>query len=249
VRKILLLLVLAFFALNSSARAQSGDLLFGQANQAYAAGNYEEALTNYQAILDEGLVSGEVYFNMGNACFKLDRIGEAILYYEKAARILGSDDALKENLQIARLRIVDKIEPVPQLFLEEWWDAAVSFLSVNTFGWLTLGLAIFSALLWGGFLLSGMRFFRSGGLVITGLFVIIALLFSTAAYRAESRVDGIILGDKVAVVSEPSLNGKEIFVIHEGTRVRINRGVDGWSEITLEDGKTGWCRTNEIGTI
>ncbi len=54
--------------------------------------------------------SGSVYYNLGNACFKQKKLGEAIYYWEKAQQKLPADRDLRENLELANLMIVDRIE-------------------------------------------------------------------------------------------------------------------------------------------
>jgi len=58
-----------------------------------------------------------------------------------------------------------------------------------------------------------------------------------------------VLDKKVSVFSEPGGGGTEVFIIHEGTRVRLKREVNNWYEITLADGKTGWCENQSLGII
>ena len=75
------------------------------------------------------------------------------------------------------------------------------------------------------------------------------ILFIGRIYQYESSQYGIILAAKVSVVSEPSLSGTEVFIIHEGTKVKINRLLQEWMEISLADGKTGWIKSNALEVI
>lgn len=82
------------------------------ANQFYSDGNYEDAVNQYESILNSGYESSELYFNLGNAYFKLNQIPSAILYYEKARKLAPEDEQINFNLSLANSRIVDKMEPL-----------------------------------------------------------------------------------------------------------------------------------------
>ena len=97
------------------------DEWFDQANAAYNSGNYNDAVELYQKILDSDMESVPVYYNMGNAYYKMHDYPMAIYNYEKALKLDPSNEEVRTNLEIANLAIVDKIEPVPQSFVERWW--------------------------------------------------------------------------------------------------------------------------------
>jgi tetratricopeptide (TPR) repeat protein len=237
------------FILIPMLNSQSVDIFFQQGNNAYAEGKYQEAVDLYLKVLNEGYTSGEVYFNLGNAYYKLDEIGRAILYYEKATHYLEGDEALARNLSIAELRVVDEIEPIPKIFLEEWWDWLIHIFSINTFAWLCLALFILISLFSALYInFAKINFKRLLWISAVG-FILVVSLFIGRIYQFESSQYGIILSPKVSVVSEPSLTGTEVFIIHEGTKVKINRSLDGWMEISLADGKTGWLKSDELERI
>ena len=84
--------------------------LFAQGNSEYQKGDYESAERYYSQILNSGFDSGPLYYNLGNACFKQKRLGDAIYYWEKAKQKLPADREIQENLELANLLIVDRIE-------------------------------------------------------------------------------------------------------------------------------------------
>ena len=120
--------------------AQSAQILFESANRDYFEGNYEQSIEKYQKILENDVESGEVYFNLGNAYYKLDDYGRAILCFEKAKKYLSGDDALEKNLKLAQFRIIDEIEPIPQLFLQVWWNELLNLFSIEFYAWMSLML-------------------------------------------------------------------------------------------------------------
>jgi tetratricopeptide (TPR) repeat protein len=225
------------------------DDYFKNANQAYSEGKYQEAISNYENIIKLGKESGEVYFNLANSYYKMDEIGQAILYYEKAAHYLEGDEALAQNLKIARLKIVDKIQPIPRLFIVEWWEKILHSFSINVYAWLSLGLFTFLLLFIILYVIFNKYILRKFVWILSVLFIIILTLFISRIYESETQKFAIILADKVSVAGEPNLNSTEVFILHEGTKVQIIRTIGDWAEITIADGKAGWLRLNSLGVI
>jgi tetratricopeptide (TPR) repeat protein len=241
--------IILFILFTSILNAQDLDDRFSAANKAYADEDYQLAIGLYSKILEEGIESGELFFNLGNAYYKTNSLGRAILYYEKARKYIEGDPALEQNLKLVQLRIVDKIDPVPALFIIEWWDQLIHVFSLDI--WLWLSLAIFSifALLIVGQLLSSRRVFYQLIWATSFLFVLILIITLSVIYEFETTKFGVILDEKVSVVSEPDLGGTEVFILHEGTKVKINRILDNWLEISIPDGKTGWLEQISLEII
>src|SRR5690606_5719538 len=93
---------------------------------------YQEAINSFKEVLDAGYVSASLYYNIGNAYYKLDDIPSALLYYEKALRLAPGDEDIRFNIQLASLKTVDKIEDIPVFFLAQWWNAFILFFSIQT---------------------------------------------------------------------------------------------------------------------
>ena len=247
-KRIYLSVIILFLCLISIS-ASDWDNYFTSGNQAYSEGNYQEAIDNYLKIINQGKESGEIYFNLANSYYKINEIGKAILYYEKAAQYLEGDEAVTQNLELARLKIIDKIQPIPQLFLQEWWEIIIHSFSINMYAWFSLGLFIFLLLFIILNVIFNKYFLRRLIWIFSVLFTIILILFISRIYENETKKYAIILEDKVSAVGEPNMNSTEVFILHEGTKVRIIRKTDDWAEITIADGKTGWLKLNCLGVI
>ncbi len=226
---------------------------FAEGNRLYAAGDYEGALSSYLALRESGQRSGELFYNIGNAYYKLGRLGEAILYYERALKYMPQDEDLLTNLQLARLSITDKITPLPELFYQRLWRSLKYAMTFT--GWKTAAY-IFYILL--GVWLSIRVLFRNRIIrklskpLIFMLFTAAALSFwiSISVSRdLESANTGIILAKEVSVRSSPTEEGTALFSLHEGAKVWIKRRSEGWSEIRIADGKTGWLPQNSYEVI
>ena len=250
---VLLMLSPALSLRASDARA-SLDSLWNAGVAAYADGRWDEAREAWQSIETSGVESARLYGNIGNAWFKSGEIARAILYYEKALKLDPSFPDARYNLDFARTFVQDKIESVPEFFLASWLRRVSRSLSSNAwtglfFLFLTLTLA---ALLM--FLLGRTTRLRKTGFYLAILFFLLsagALSFAAGQRSAYRRADeAIILRPVVTVRSSPGSEGaKDLFILHEGTKVRILDRVGAWENISLADGRQGWISASEADLI
>lgn len=252
-RNLLITVLFIFTTGILNAGSSAPDSLVASANNAYNQGNYALAKDLYLSVAGQGLASAELYYNLGNAFFKGDDIPSAILYYEKAKKLNPKDDDINFNLNLANSRIIDKIEPVPEFFLKKWWRQLLQLTSPD--GWAKSIILFFILLLVfvGLFIMSRTVIIRKlsfwGGIVLLGItvFVFIAGIQSHQQYRNE--IEGIIFTPTVTVKSSPSENSVDLFVIHEGTKVRILDELDEWSEVRIANGSVGWIRATDYQSI
>ncbi len=233
-------------------RAQDPYLLFEQANQAYKEDAFEKAAGLYEEILKSGLESGEVYYNLGNCYYRLHRPGPARLNYERARKYLDDDEALQQNLDLLILSLTDQIADPPRLFISEWWESLGRLLGVRSWGWLSL--VLFGVLI--GILT--LYFYRKnrGRTMRTDFIKLISILWLLALivwlqrlYLAETEHYAVIMDSSITVHAEPAANATELFVLHEGTRVLLERESGDWELVRLKDGKTGWLPVKSIEKI
>lgn len=234
--------------------AQSGtDYYFEQGNQAYRDGNYQEAIDWYQKILDTGYESGRLYYNLGNCYYKTDQIGRAILNYEKSKKFLPNDSELQFNLELARLKIIDRIETPPRFFLFEWWDQIKNFYTISQLTNLVLLSYIVSAAILVAFLFLKADRIRK---ILFSTFIITLILTLFCGYLLFANIHeektnqyGIVLSPNVTVLSAPGEGATDVFVLHEGIKIRIGDQRGDWLKIVLPDGKSGWIRNSHVGMI
>lgn len=248
-KKLLLILILFY----TSSKCDEVHQQFEMANELYRKGEYQNALHIYEQIMKNGYISEDLYYNIGNAYFKLDNIPAAILYFERAKRLSPNDEDINFNLKIANLKVVDKIDPLPRIFFINWWYS-VSNLN-NSESWATTAI-LFSWIFVGLIIL-----FRINKILIikkisfiTGIFslilMIFVLLFAYTQYRYETdNTTGIIFSSNSLVKSSPDEAGTDLFVIHEGVKVEILDAVNNWRKIKLADGKVGWIPAEDIEII
>lgn len=223
------------------------------ADSAYRSGNYEEAATGYEEILASGFASADLYYNLGNAYYRLDRFGLAILNYERALRLAPAMSDARENLALANSHTVDRITQLPRLFIVNWYLALISRVLPSTwrlvsilFFLLTVGAIVV-------IILSRNIRLRKSALatliVAALLFLLTLMLMFASSSRFNSRNDAIVLQPSVAVKSSPEHQSVDKLILHEGTKVTISESLSGWHKITLADGTTGWCLDNDVERI
>lgn len=227
--------------------------LVSQGDSAYNAKEYLAASEKYELVLDQGFESAELYYNLGNAYFNMNKLPEAILNYERARVLAPRDPDINFNLNIANSMIPDKIEVVPEIFYVEWWKMLRD--SFNLHSWAIISLIVFTI-----FVCCAAIFFLSQSIIFrklafwTGLALIISgsAIFSISftKYNIQSNhLEAIVFDPTITVKSSPNKLGKDLFVIHEGTKVYILEEFNDWANIRIANGSTGWMPLSSVRRI
>ena len=244
-----ILMMLPFFG----ARAEEISA-WDKAVSAYTEGRYDDACTLFENIAAEGIVDADLYYNLAGAYFKSGETGKAILYYERALRMDPSDPDIRYNLEFARATTRDEITPVPEFVLRTWMRKISYAFTANA--WAVISIVLF-ALALGLVLLFLLG--RSVASRRAGFFSAIAVLllfalslgFSLSLRKDALRTDEAIVIKAVSSVrSSPSEDSaKDLFILHEGTKVGILERVSGYDKISLSDGRQGWILDSDLEII
>ncbi len=242
------ILVLGSWFLAPSAFAQDN---YAAANELYAAGEYAEAAAMYEAELEQGK-SAEVYYNLGNAYFKMGELAQSILAYERALRINPRYEDAQHNLKFAQSRIVDDIEDNTAFFLSQWTTALRNALHETTWMWLSIGLFLLCLIGVIGFAFLHTLAWRKAGFHIAWIALvlsIISLSFTASLHNRDTvREEAIITQSIVNAKSSPDKSGTDLFVLHEGTKVHIRSTLSGWVEIHVGN-HVGWVNQTALERI
>lgn len=227
--------------------------LYDTANKAYADKNYDAAITAYEQIINDGYASPKVYYNLGNAYFKKGSLASAILYYEKAKKLSPKDEDVLVNLKLANLKVADKIEPLPTLPLQRFWNSLVSAKNSHQWAiWLLVALwsAFAAAII---FVLGKTAAIKrlTFALGVLGLCAVILLLvFAQTQYHKELNSQfAIVFAQSAYVKSAPDMSSTDLFVLHEGIKIEMLDQVGDWQKIRLADGKVGWIEKSVFKEI
>ncbi len=224
------------------------------ADSAYIQGDYLTAISIYEYVIENQGVNATLYMNLGNCWLKRDEIAKAILYYERAYLLDPSDPDIRFNLELARTKTVDKVTPVNQLFIVVWFKKLLAVLDVNGWAVLTVFLFVMTIFLVGILLFSkksGIRKLSFSFSIIFLLLSILSFIFATTQMgNLKERDTAIIMSPSVTVKSTPTSAGTDLFIIHEGRKVKIlDSSMKEWVEIRLEDGNTGWIPVSVMEII
>ncbi|MFQ6091110.1 MAG: tetratricopeptide repeat protein [bacterium] len=227
--------------------------LFNKANRLYEEGRYEEAIAEYEQIVDSGIDNGYVYYNLGNAYFMNKQLGRAILSFERAKRLLPRDEDVRANLEYAKLLTVDKIEtPKPG------WIAQLiiglhnlfSLVEVTVIVWVLYLILCTLAIV---FILSRGQMVRSFALHVGSVALALLILTGSSLFfkirAAESAQLGVVISPRVDARSGPGDEYTKMFTIHEGTGVRIRQSREGWYLISVPGGMGGWVEESAVERI
>jgi len=235
----------------AAAEAQSSAVsLYCEGNELYRHGEYEPARQKYRAAVEIGVRDAGLFYNLGNASFKSDHLGEAIVWYERALRLEPRDEDIRANLAFARHMKQDR-EPVDD-------SPAVWRLLVRLHQYPTLDeLAGAFGLLWlACFALAGRRLWREQGgpstsVALTACVILTAATAGWLGCRASEHAAeaAIVTVAQATARSAPEAEQTAILLIHEGTRVRVERREEGWLLIRLANGLGGWLRAEEVTVI
>lgn len=230
---------------------QASDADFQAANALYAGGNYADAAQAYLLIVSEQ-PSAEVYYNLGNAYFKMGEVAQSILAYERALRLRPNYADAKFNLRFAEAKIVDNIQDNRRFFLVDWAEGLRNLLSESA--WFGISVALFLLCLTGFFLFAFLRSVvaRKASFHCAWVALLVSMIALWCAlsihHRNAARAEAIITQGIVNAKSSPDKSGTDLFVLHEGTKVHIQDNVSDWVEIHVGD-NVGWIRLSALERI
>ena len=248
-RHVLFIIVLA---LAGGLHAQS----FEEANDLYSNGQYSEAATIYQAIIDNNDPAQKsmaaVYYNLGNAYFKMGELSQSILAYERCLRINPNHRDAQYNLQFAESRITDNIIDNRTFFLSNLLARVRNQLREPAWMWMSIISFTLTLVLLLIFLLSAHSGIRKAAFYIGLCCLVIsicALANSSSLHQRDTeRAEAIITQGIVNAKAAPDRSGTELFTLHEGTKVYIEETIGEWCNIRVGNNE-GWIPARTLERI
>lgn len=229
------------------------DVTKAEGDSAYMRDDYASAIQVYEALLSKG-EAADLYYNLGNSYYKAGEIARAILNYERALLLQPGNGDIRANLEIARSKTVDKVEPVPEIFFVSWTKSLINSMSVDS--WAVCGIVCFLLLIISlyFFIFSKQTGLKKAGFICGILFLVVTIVANVFAGQQKdelvNRNSAIVINPSVTVRSTPSESGTSLFILHEGHKVDVKDStMKDWKEIRLEDGKVGWVPASAIEVI
>jgi len=242
-------ITILFFLSQAQADTESATALFQKGNASYEAGNFDQAVEQYQKIVNLGIKNSKVFYNLGNAYFRKNQLGKAILNYRKALALEPRDEDSMANLAFAKLFTLDKIEQQkidPLSNLVHWFVNLWSTDELTILASLSYCLSIVLGIL--------ILFGRSKKPLLLGLtimlfiFVVFSSTFATKLHF-NSTMNGVLVAPQAEVRSGPGGDYTLQFTGHEGLEFQINEQAEGWYRISLPNGVKGWIPKDAVEII
>ena len=236
-----------------SLKSESVQSLKQKADDAYSKGKYQEAIVNYEAALKKGK-SADIYYNLGNAYYRTDNVTRAVINYEKARLLAPGDDDINHNLEVARSKTIDSIQPGEKIFFKVWFEDIKTSMGIDTWATLSLISLVVALILFLVYLFVKQMAVRKVAFYLSLVLVIFFIFGNVFASQlkdfATSSSAAIIVSPTVTAKKTPTDQAADVCVLHEGTRVEItDNALKGWYGIRLADGREGWITDKDVEVI
>jgi tetratricopeptide (TPR) repeat protein len=226
------------------------DTIFDQANTLYNEGKYAEAIDKYESILNSDMHSTELYFNLGNANYKLNNIAPSIYYYEKALMLSPNDKEIESNLTFAKNMTIDAIDNIPKVGFSRLINNVVNKYSTDIWAKIAVVGVILFVLLFLIYHFAYTSYRKRLAFVISIISLFVACFSVVMAFQKERLVKkdnpAIVFVQESRVKSEANQISEEVFRLHEGTKVQVLETFEDWKKIQLTDNSTGWIPSGDI---
>ncbi|WP_299156770.1 tetratricopeptide repeat protein [uncultured Tenacibaculum sp.] len=247
-----IIVILLFFTTNLVS-AQTVNELFTNANTLYKEGKHQEAIELYNQIESTGKVSSELYFNLGNAYYKLNQVAPSIYNYEKALLLDPLNEDAQNNLIIAKRLTLDRIEELPKSIFQKINNNFLQKFSYNTWAIFVVLLSFLASFLFLMFYFSytpnKKRFFFTTSTISFILLITVLTITFTQYNQSKNNIEAIVFNYEIEIKNAPTDDSDVIFTLHEGTKVKVLDTVDEWKKIKLIDGKIGWVKSDAIKVL
>lgn len=246
-----LIYTVLFLCISATSWAQKTPIT--EANDLYKKGDYEKAIKSYEFVLETHLISPEIYFNLANAYYKTGQIAPAILNYERAKLLAPEDKDIQYNLELAHDHVLDKFDIVPELFLKRWISDIRNTTSAESWSYISIAFFILCLLFISIYLYSNKSALKKAGFSFAFLSLSFCIIFfaftSIKTNEMTVREHAIIFTPSVTIKGSPDLSGTDLFLLHEGTKVKVIDQLGNWRNIQLSDGNEGWLKKDDIEII
>lgn len=228
--------------------------LFTNGNSLYNDGKFIEAIKSYELILENGVHSSELYFNLANAYYKLNKIAPSIYYYEKAKQLSPNDKDIESNLSFAQNMTIDAIDNIPETGFSKILKSTTNLFDFDVWAMFSVAFVLLFVILFLVYYFSystvtkRLAFLGSFGVLFLAIFTLF-LAFQKNSYNQKDK-PAIIFAQESTVKNEPNLRSETAFILHEGTKVQILETYKkDWTKVKIANGKTGWIANTDIKAL
>lgn len=243
--------VLTLFATGYAEASSDAASRYNQAGALYRDGKFREALDAYESLVVAGVKNPDLFFNAANAAYRLNMIGKAVLYTERALRLAPSDKDALANLEFLNSRKQDK-DPSPGNAVTAFFERRYKAINTNSVAvWSSAAFALMMIALVGVLFATGWK--RNTIFAVAGVcgivFVFSTIILVAKVRSAAQTVEAVIMKPEINAYSGPGDDNTHIFTVHEGTKATVERTQGGWALIRLGSGVGGWVMADGFERI
>ncbi|MCI4670667.1 MAG: tetratricopeptide repeat protein [Bacteroidia bacterium] len=215
---------------------------YNRANTAYMAQQFSQAAEVYDSLIREGYVYEDLFYNAGNAHYKLGHIGSAILNYERVLKINPGNENAAHNLKLAKEKTIDKLEQQPELFLNKWFKDI--YRSKNASQWKAFAMIwIWVAFAFGAlFIFVPLKVLKQVGFfgaILAAVISFIGLGLGLSKGMGSALSSEAIVMTPAAYIKEAPDGQTDLLILHEGSKVKILDEIGEWRKVRIEAISTG----------
>ena len=224
--------------------------IFSQANELYNKGSYIEAINNYKEIIKNDFHSAELYYNLGNAYYRLDSIASSVYYYEKALQLNPNDREIIDNLALVNKTLVDEIDPITTPLIESILKSLSNIFYFETWGYISIFFSfLIVALFLSYYFASSSRIKRLTFvlLCVSSILMLASLINGNKGYdNYVNNEYAIIYSYETDLKTEPNFRSETLFMLHEGTKVQVIENYNNWIKVRLVNGQVGYIQLIDV---
>ncbi len=224
--------------------------IFSQANELYNKGSYIEAINNYKEIIKNDFHSAELYYNLGNAYYRLDSIASSVYYYEKALQLNPNDREIIDNLELINKTLVDEIDPITIPLIESILNSISNIFYFETWGYISIFFSfLIVALFLSYYFANSSRVKRLTFvlLCISSIFMLVSLINGNKGYNNYINNEyAVIYSYETDLKTEPNYRSETLFMLHEGTKIQVLENYNNWIKIRLVNGQVGYIQLIDV---
>lgn len=225
--------------------------------KAYNEGDFRETIEilekEKKEQLEKGVESAQLYYNLGNAYFRVNDLAHARLNYEKALLLDPGDRDTRHNIDYLSTKIEDKILVADTFFLSTWFRAVQNLFASDTWAVISVVSFIILIVCLAAFFFTRQIFVKKTSFYIGIVAFLIVIFANVFSYRQKNKIEqrdtAVIMAGSASIVSSPDINSKELFILHSGTKVYITKEDRNWLEIEVDNGSVGWVQREKIEII
>jgi tetratricopeptide (TPR) repeat protein len=244
-------IILTFLALQpakvmADTASQQAVSKFVSADYHYKQGQFVDAIREYESILSSGLESGNLYYNLGNAYYKNNQLGKALVNYKRAEHFVPRDSDLKFNENLVRDQL--HVDEQQNNIFEKLFAKHIAFYTEEEMITIITGLGfiILFGYLFLFFIKPQIRF---KWILMIGLVLVFLVYLIGLCFEIEHDHSRALVISSTPANYEPLEKSTAYYQLKEGEDVEVVSEDSGWYKIKRYDGKLGWIPKEKLEKI